>query len=93
MQLRNRIGDKILRHSAPTRAIRFHLIAGCLVALLVPGEAAAERDELAIGITQFPATLNPNLEAMAAKSYVLGAALRPFTVYDPEWKLVCLLLR
>jgi peptide/nickel transport system substrate-binding protein len=91
MQLRNRIGDKILRHSAPARAIRFHLIAGCLVVLLVPGEAAAERDELAIGITQFPATLNPNLEAMAAKSYVLGAALRPFTVYDPEWKLVCLL--
>ena len=91
MQLRNRKGDKILRHSAPTRAIRLSLIAGCLMVLLVPGEAAAERDELAIGITQFPATLNPNLEAMAAKSYVLGAALRPFTVYDPEWKLVCLL--
>jgi peptide/nickel transport system substrate-binding protein len=28
---------------------------------------------------------------MAAKNYVLGAALRPFTVYDAEWKLVCLL--
>ena len=28
---------------------------------------------------------------MAAKSYVLGAVLRPFTVYDANWKLVCLL--
>ena len=28
---------------------------------------------------------------MAAKSYVLGFALRPFTVFDADWKLVCLL--
>lgn len=28
---------------------------------------------------------------MAAKSYVLGMALRPFTVYDAAWHLVCLL--
>src|ERR1700680_1479647 len=51
----------------------------------------AERDSLTIGMTQFPATLNPNIDAMAAKSYVLGMALRPFTVYDADWKLVCLL--
>src|SRR6202140_388160 len=53
--------------------------------------AAAERDGLAVGIIQFPATLNPNIDVMAAKSYVLGMALRPFTVYDADWKLVCLL--
>lgn len=52
---------------------------------------AAARDALAIGITQYPATLNPNIDTMAAKSYVLGMALRPFTVYDADWKLVCLL--
>jgi peptide/nickel transport system substrate-binding protein len=52
---------------------------------------AAERDSLAIGITQFPATLNPNTDVMAAKSYVLGMALRPFTAYDANWRLVCLL--
>ena len=28
---------------------------------------------------------------MAAKNYVLGMAMRPFTVYDADWKLVCLL--
>ena len=53
--------------------------------------AVAGRDSLAIGVTQFPATLNPNIDAMAAKSYVLGMALRPFTVYDADWTLVCLL--
>src|SRR5215210_6401440 len=52
---------------------------------------AAEHDSLTIGITQFPATLNPNIDVMAAKSYVLGMAVRPFTVYDADWKLVCLL--
>src|ERR1700738_2049001 len=56
-----------------------------------PPAVAAEHEALTIGIIQFPATLNPNLDAMAAKSYVLGMALRPFTVYDADWKLVCLL--
>src|SRR5712691_9417845 len=58
--------------------------------LFLPATVAA-RDSLTIGITQFPATLNPNIDAMAAKSYVLGMALRPFTVYDADWHLVCLL--
>lgn len=53
--------------------------------------AASPHDSLTIGITQFPEMLNPNIDAMAAKSYVLGMALRPFTVYDADWRLVCLL--
>src|SRR5258708_15969128 len=53
--------------------------------------AAAEHIALAIGIIQFPSTLNPNIDAMAAKSYVLGLAMRPFTVYDADWKRVFLL--
>jgi peptide/nickel transport system substrate-binding protein len=52
---------------------------------------AAERDQLTIGIIQFPAMLNPNIDTMAAKSYVLGFAVRPFTVFDADWKIVCLL--
>ncbi|MGH6740361.1 MAG: ABC transporter substrate-binding protein, partial [Bradyrhizobium sp.] len=60
--------------------------------LILPAPSAiAARDSLSIGITQFPATLNPNIDAMAAKSYVLGMTLRPFTVYDAVWHLVCLL--
>jgi len=58
--------------------------------VLVPA-GAAERDELTIGIVQFPVMLNPNIEAVAAKSYVLGFTTRAFTVFDADWKLVCLL--
>jgi peptide/nickel transport system substrate-binding protein len=62
------------------------------IALMLSSPASgAERLSLTIGMTQFPATLNPNIDTMAAKSYVLGMALRPFTVYDADWKLVCLL--
>jgi len=62
------------------------------IALLLSSPAFGdERDSLTIGITQFPSTLNPNIDAMAAKSYVLGMALRPFTVYDADWQLICLL--
>ena len=68
------------------------LVCALAVALLAgsPGRAA-QHDSLTIGVTQFPATLNPDIDAMAAKSYVLGMTLRPFTVYDADWRLVCLL--
>src|SRR6202790_838349 len=91
MQLKNRISENTLRDSTLMRAIRLTMIAGCFILLRHQGEAVAGMDELTIGITQFPSTLNPNIDVMAAKSYVLGAVLRPFTVYDAEWKLVCLL--
>src|SRR5437870_12366777 len=76
------------------RPARYRCRSLCLAFALVctvGTPAAAERDGLTIGIIQFPSTLNPNIDVMAAKNYVLGAALRPFTVYDAEWKLVCLL--
>jgi len=75
------------RRSRPASAIAF----GLLLSLASPLAGAAEHDSLTIGITQFPATLNPNIDTMAAKSYVLGMALRPFTAYDADWKLACLL--
>src|SRR3979411_465811 len=91
MQLKNRISENPLRDSTLMRAIRLTIIAGCFILLRYQGEAVGGMDELTIGITQFPSTLNPNIDAMAAKSYVLGMALRPFTVYDADWQLVCLL--
>jgi peptide/nickel transport system substrate-binding protein len=67
-------------------------VAAWLLAYAVMTPAsAAEHETLSIGITQFPATLNPNIDVMAAKSYVLGMALRPFTVYGADWSLICLL--
>ena len=44
-----------------------------------------------IGISQFPSNLHPNIDSMAAKSYVLGLTQRPFTTYDQHWELVCML--
>jgi peptide/nickel transport system substrate-binding protein len=61
-------------------------------ALLFASTAAARApDELAIGITQYPSTLNPVIDSMAAKTFVLGMTRRPLTVYDADWHLVCML--
>jgi peptide/nickel transport system substrate-binding protein len=62
-----------------------------LLALLLAAPALAQpRDTLTIGITQFPSTFHPNIDSMAAKSYVLGFAQRPLTRYDADWRLACL---
>lgn len=52
---------------------------------------AGDKDELVIGMTQYPSTLNPNIDPMLAKTLVLSMARRPFTAYDADWKLVCML--
>src|SRR5713101_6283849 len=67
---------------------------GHLLAILVLSASAAVArppDELAIGVIQFPATLHPSINAMTAKSYVLGMVRRPLTTYDAQWRLVCML--
>ena len=63
-----------------------------LVLLLLAGAPArAGHDELTIGISQYPSTLHPAIDAMAAKAYVLAMTRRPFTAYDADWRRVCLL--
>jgi peptide/nickel transport system substrate-binding protein len=62
-----------------------------LLLLAWPWVPAAAHDQLTIGIVQFPSALNPDLDALAAKAYVLGFTLRPFTAFDANWKPVCLL--
>lgn len=59
-----------------------------LLALPAVGQA---RDQLTIGLTQYPSTLHPSIETMAAKSYVHGFTLRPITTYDADWQLTCML--
>ena len=53
--------------------------------------AAGSAAELRIGITQFPSTLNPLIDSMLAKSYVLAMTRRPLTAYDQDWQLICML--
>lgn len=67
-----------------------------LALLLLTGLAAApgsatRAESLTIGMTQYPYTLNPNIESMLAKSYVLAMTMRPLTHYDQNWEAVCLL--
>lgn len=60
-----------------------------ILLLLFPAELAAR--ELKIGVSQYPASFNPLLEASVILSYVNGMTRRPITTYDPDWELVCLL--
>ena len=46
---------------------------------------------LVIGITQFPATLNPYIGSMLAKSYVLAAMVRPTAIVGNDWLDRCML--
>lgn len=66
---------------------------GAGVLLTGRGAVAAESGQrhLTIGVTQYAASLNPLIDAMLAKSFVLGLVRRPFTAYDADWKLVCML--
>lgn len=64
------------------------LVAFPLLAAPLP---AAAKDELVIGIAQFPSTFHPGIDPMAAKSYVLEMARRPITAYDHDWRLACFL--
>lgn len=75
-----------------TRSRWLTLILLPLLAIVAAGpRSAAAKDELVIGLTQFPSNFHPNIDAMAAKSYVLAMTRRPFTTYDKGWKLICML--
>src|SRR5258708_16509004 len=80
----------VFRDKQRTRWRRCVVLTWVLACAVTPA-GAAEHDALSVGITQFPATLNPHIDVMAAKSYVLGMALRPFTAYDARWEPACLL--
>ncbi len=75
-----------------SRLLALVLFTPLLTAVLaaVPRPAAA-KDELVIGLTQFPSNFHPNIDSMAAKSYVLAMTRRPFTTFDKDWKLICML--
>ncbi len=66
--------------------------AAIVFAATGPGPAAAQDDRtLTIGVSQFASTLHPSIEAAVAKSIVLDMARRPFTTFDANWELICML--
>ena len=62
-----------------------------LLILSLVWNGAQANTTLTIGMTQFPSTFHPNIDSMLAKTYILSATRRPFTVHDPNWKLICML--
>jgi peptide/nickel transport system substrate-binding protein len=55
------------------------------------GTPAQAKDQLTIGVAQFPASLHPMIDALVIRSYVLGFAIRQITAHDKDWKNSCLL--
>ena len=71
---------------------RRHIASFLLLLLaLLPGPGQAQSNQLTIGLSQFPTNFNPLIDTTVAKSYVLGLSRRPLTLYDKDWKLVCML--
>ena len=68
-------------------------IRGCVAALtvlLVSTLPAVAKDDLVIGIGEFPASLHPMIDALSIKSYVVAFGQRAITAYVND-RLVCLL--
>ena len=65
--------------------------------LIAGGRAGARdlpppaREEIVMGITQFPHTFHPNINSMLAKSYLLGFVMRPITVHGLDWQIRCMM--
>jgi peptide/nickel transport system substrate-binding protein len=71
--------------------LRAALAGLALAALAVAGPGAAARDQLTIGITQYPSNFHPLIDSMMAKAYVHAMTARRLTMYDQNWEIVCML--
>ncbi len=67
------------------------LAALCAIPLLLAAGAAQAKDDLVIGVAQFPSSMHPDVDAEVIKAYVLDFVIRPITAFDPFWKNSCLL--
>jgi peptide/nickel transport system substrate-binding protein len=75
---------------SPARVLAGLLALAPVLALPLAKPAQA-KDELVIGMTQFPATFHPSIDSMLAKTYVLSMARRPLTMHDARWELGCMI--
>ncbi len=80
--------------------VRFALLFLCALALTAcsdpesttdPGasDGSTRHDMLTIGVSQYPSTLNPIIEAAVAKSYVLGFSHRSLVRFNHDWVSEC----
>ncbi len=69
-------------------------LAGLALVLAVAAafvQPAAAKDDLVVGMTQFPASFNPMIGSTLARTLVINAVMRPLTAFDASWQQVCLL--
>ncbi len=52
---------------------------------------AHAKDDLVIGVAQFPSNMHPDIDSEVIKLYVIDFAIRPVTAFDKDWKNSCLL--
>jgi len=63
----------------------------CLLGTPLLAPPAQAKDDLVIGVAQFPSNLHPNIDSEVIKAYVIGFAIRLVTAFDKDWKNSCLL--
>ncbi len=71
------------------RALAFAASLTASLALAAP--AAQAKDDLVIGISQFPSSMHPYLDPELVKAYIEAFTTRPVTAFDKDWKNSCLL--
>ncbi len=62
-----------------------------VLGLLLIAPPAHAKDDLVIGIAEFPSSLHPSIDPLLIKNYILGFTMRTVTTYDGDGKLICLL--
>jgi len=72
-------------------SLRAALAAICLFGMMFLAPHAQAKDDLVIGVAQFPSNLHPNIDSEVIKAYVIDFAIRPVTAFDKDWKNSCLL--
>ena len=80
-----------MKIKAFARRMAAALVLGLAGASVTGSPARASHDELTIGISQFPSSLHPYIEAEDVKLYVLGFVTPRVTGYGEGAKLSCLL--
>lgn len=70
---------------------RAALAAALLMSTAAAASPALAKDDLVIGVAQFPSNLHPNIDAEVIKTYVDAFAVRQVTAFDPDWKNSCLI--
>ena len=76
---------------AASTALRSLALLTSLIATVVAAGDVRARDTLTIGITQYPASMNPSISTMLVASYVLAATQRTLTIDGLDWKPMCVL--